>query len=183
MSDERPYDPPNLGGKSNWDKERMAKIPLYKDQIVEMLAEGVFPSEIAEMLDMNRRTISNWREIDKEFHERCTDAEEAYVDKAEKELRIRALLGTEEVILDPRTRQVVMDARHRDPTTGISTTPLVLRKKNDSTLQFFLRHNRPEKYGERRTIDSNVSFDSETVANEARAKIQEMIDRSGMGDK
>lgn len=176
MSDEEyTYSAPNVGGKGGWSKERLAMIPEYKSIIVSRLREGIFISEIAEELDMNPRVIRKWRDEDLEFRARCDDAEEYYIDKADRELAMRALHGVAEVILNPQTKQIVMDARHRDPVTGISTTPLVIMRKNSGDLQFYLRHKRPDVYGEKKTIDANVSMDVEAAAKEFDDKLDAIL--------
>lgn len=176
MSDESPFSPPNPNGRPpEWDAERMAKIPEYKDVVVVRLREGMYISEIAETLDIASGTIRKWRNEDPVFEERCKESEEYYIDKHERELAFRSLHGMPEVVLHPITRQVVMDARHRDPDTGISTTPLIIMKKSSADNHFYLRHKRPEVFGEKKTVDSNVNLSMDAAAKEFDDKLEAML--------
>lgn len=163
---------PHRPGRLGW--EMTEKIPEIKDKIVALIRVGMKQSVIAETVEISTKTIKVWREADKEFDERCNEAHEAYIDLFDAEYADRALYGSEEVQLDPRTRQIVMDRRHMDPKTGISTVPLVIRRKNDATLQWYLRHQRPEIYGEKKEINNNVSFDVDAVRAELRRKLSRL---------
>jgi len=176
--DDSPYSPPNPAGRGyGWDSARLARIPEYKDEVVRQLKDGVFISAIAEMIDVNPRTIREWRDKDPEFDERCKESETYWTDRVDRDFQMRALHGVAEVVLHPITRQIVMDARYKDPVTGVSTTPLVLMKKNSSDTQFYLRHRRPEVYGEKRTIDANVSMDVEAAAKEFDDKLGQILEK------
>jgi hypothetical protein len=42
---------------------------------------------------VRRRAVIDWREADEDFHQECCDAEQEAVDRAEGELRRRAIEG------------------------------------------------------------------------------------------
>ena len=92
-----------------------------------------------------RATYTLWRRQDEAFNEACDAAYQCAVDKAELELRTRAIEGTEEPVLykgEPVWR--------RNPDTGdylldkdFNYVPFTISKKSDRLLEVYVRSHRP----------------------------------------
>lgn len=151
---------PALGNSGGWTAERQARIPQYKQDIVDGFKEGLFASEIADQLEITTALIRKWRAEDKEFDLACADASEAYMDGTEKEAIRRARYG----VLEPVISQgrVVMDPE--DP-----TKPLMQRKFSDSLMMFILKGRRREVYGDQSKVTADVTLDT-TGAKDALAR-------------
>ena len=149
MSDEAsPFLEGAAGNPGGWSAERIARIPTYKAQIPELLAAGLFMSEISQQLSIPVRTIRSWRASDKLFDEDCSDADSAVADQLEKEAVRRAKDGVLEPVIN-QGRLVLDDEGN----------PLMTRKYSDGLLQFLLRGRRRQVYGDKREIDTRATVD------------------------
>ena len=153
MSESNPYRENAAGNSGPWTKERQIKIPEYKQQIVDLIASGLFISEICLQLDIGIGSIRRWRTEDKEFSEAYTDAESSVTDTIEKQAVRRARDG----ILSPviSKGQVVLI---KNEETGI-TEPLMQRQYSDALTMFLLKGRRREIYGDKKEIDAKVGID------------------------
>lgn len=143
-----PYRESASGNSGGWTAERLAKIPEYKAQIVELIADGLFLSEICLQLGFTQKAVRKWRTEDKEFDELYTDAESTVTDTLEKEAVRRARNG----VLEPVISQgkVVLDQDNK---------PLMIRRYSDGLMQFLLKGRRREVYGDKREVDAKVGID------------------------
>lgn len=142
-----------VGGPGRWTDARLAKIPEYKAQIVELISSGLFLSEVCQQLDIKPPTVRTWRTTDKEFDEAYTDAEAQITDSLEKEAVRRAKNGVLEPVVSGG--RVVMV---KNETTGIEE-PLMIRKYSDGLMQFLLKGRRRDVYGDKREVDAKVGID------------------------
>ena len=131
-------------GTGGWSRQRLESIPELKQQIVEMIEQGLFLSEISVKLKLG--CIDKWRKQDKEFDEACAAADSLVADRLEVAAVNRAVDGVQEPVVSHG--KVVMD-----PDTG---KPLMMRRYSDGLLQFLLKGRKRELYGDRREIDATV---------------------------
>lgn len=166
---ESPFLEAAVGNPGGWSEERLALIPTYKQQILELLASGFFVSEIATQLNITVRTIRQWRASDKVFAEDFADAESAFTDQIEREAIRRAKDGVLEPVIN--NGKVVFDA---------SGEPMMTRKYSDGLIQFVLRGKRREVYGDKREVDQKTTIDLAGSRNEIARKF-EAVARSTEG--
>lgn len=163
---------PGLGNSGGWTRERVESIPQYKTDIVELIRQGLFISEIAENLDIHPSTIRKWRTQDKEFDEAYSDAEAAYLDTVEKEAVRRAVQGVAEPVI--AQGRVVMDPENPGK-------PLMLRRYSDGLMMFILKGRRRDVYGDKVQTENKHSFDLAGEKEALAGKIQTMLERDGNG--
>lgn len=150
------------GGAGGWTAERLAKIPEYKDQIIEGLRQGLFMSEIVGELEIKTALVRKWRAEDREFDEACADAIEEYMDGTEKEAVRRARYGTLEPVISQG--KVVMDPKNPGE-------PLMQRKYSDSLMMFILKGRRREVYGDQSKVQAEVTLDTTGAKSELARKL------------
>lgn len=150
MSDSGTYVESAKGGPGGWGPERLSKIPEYKLQIVELIASGLFISEICQQIGITPPTVRKWRAEDKEFDEAYSDAEAQVTDTLEKEAIRRARNGVLEPVVSGG--KVVMDPANPGEI-------LQVRRYSDGLMQFLLKGRRREVYGDKREISAQVGID------------------------
>lgn len=138
---------------------------VMKPKILDGLASGLFPGEIAQALGIVPGTIRFWRQQDVEFDQMCVEAESLVTDQIEREAIRRAVRG----VLEP----VV----HKGEVVMVNGEPLMSRRYSDSLLQFLLKGRRSEVYGDKSKVDTNVSFDLEGSKAALAEKLQQAADR------
>lgn len=156
------YISPGLGNRGGWTHERLALIPTYKQQIVDALRGGAFPSEICQAIDMRTETYRRWRESDKEFDAACADAIEHHLDTIEKEAVRRAVQGVEDVVVSQG--RVVMDP-------ASPGKPLKQRRYSDTLIQFILKGRRRDVYGDKVETHQTHAFDLSSARDELARKM------------
>lgn len=153
---------PAAGGPGrNFD----ADPKLLKPKILDGLASGLFPGEIAQALSIVPGTIRYWRQQDPDFDQMCVEAESLVTDQIEREAIRRAVRG----ILEP----VV----HKGEVVMVDGEPLMRRAYSDGLIQFLLRGRRPEVYGDKSKVEHNHEFDLDGSKETLRAKLQSAADR------
>jgi len=150
VADQSPYAENAKGGPGRWSDERLAKIPEYKLQIVELIASGLFVSEICQQIGVTPPTVRKWRAEDKEFDEAYSDAEAQVTDTLEKEAIRRARNGVLEPVVSGG--KVVMDPANPGEI-------LQVRRYSDGLMQFLLKGRRREVYGDKREVSGQVGID------------------------
>lgn len=148
MSGQTPQATNAIGNSGGWGQERLSQIPKYKQQIVELIASGLFLSEICQQLSITPNTVRNWRAADKSFDEAYTDAESEVDDGLEKEAMRRAKNGVLEPVVSKG--QLVIDQNGE---------PLMMRRYSDGLLMFLLKGRRAKIYGDKREITAQVGVD------------------------
>lgn len=157
----------------SWNDERRAKIPEYKEQICQMLAAGMYISEISAALGVEPSTMRQWEKADPEFREKMQDARSAHTDTLEKEAVRRARDGVEEVVISQG--RVVMVANPDDPDGPM--LPLKRRNYSDTLMMFLLKGQRREIYGEKVELDNQHSFNLEGTKERLAAKLAGLAKR------
>lgn len=159
-----------LGNPGGWTEERLRKIPMYKEQIVELVRSGLFLSEISQQLEIMPKTIRGWRKQDVEFDQAYSDAEDSYIDSVEKEAVRRAKYG----VLEPVISQgrVVMDPSNPGQ-------PLYIRKYSDPLMMFILKGRRRDVYGDKREVEQTNKFDFTGAKDELARRIAALVEPKG----
>lgn len=142
-----------ISGSGGWTDERLAKIPEYKAQVVELLRQEFFLGEIAQIIGVTAITIRRWRAQDPEFEEACVDAESYVTDTLEKAAIHRARDGVKEPVISKGQLVYV-----ENPETGEKEI-LMTRKYSDGLAQFLLKGRRREVYGDRLETSNTHQFD------------------------
>ena len=148
MTELSPYRENALGNSGSWTEERLRKIPMYKRQIIEGIASGLFMSEIVEELAFTLKVVRKWRMEDKEFDTDISDAEARVTDSLEKEAIRRAKNG----VLEPLVAGGKL-------VTGPDGEIMQIRRYSDGLMQFLLKGRRREVYGDKQEIDAKVGID------------------------
>lgn len=94
-------------------------------------------SRACELATIQRRTVYDWRDADRDFATAWDEAVEFGTDELEEEARRRAYMGVDEPVF------------YQGEECG------AIRKYSDTLLIFLLKGRRPDKYRERMTIDVN----------------------------
>lgn len=142
-----------------------AKPEIMKPKILDGIASGLFPAEIAQALGILPGTIREWRRQDPEFDQMCIEAESVVTDQLEREAIRRAARG----VLEP----VV----HKGEVVMHNNEPLMQRRYSDGLLQFLLRGRRPEVYGDRTRVEGSVGLDLEGSKESLLQKLGQAADR------
>jgi hypothetical protein len=142
-----------------------------KPKILDGLASGLFPSEIARALGITPGTIRDWRRQDLDFDQMCIEAESVVNDQLEREAIRRAVRGVLEPVL--YKGEVVM---HRDEVTGASE-PLMQRRYSDGLLQFLLKGRRSEIYGDKTKVEGSVGLELDGAKASLEQKLAQVAER------
>lgn len=153
----------------HWSEERQRKIPEYKSQIVAAVARGMFLSEICLELDISAKTIKNWRDNDLDFRQAMADAQEAALDRLDREIHRRAFEGVSEYVV--AGGRVLMDPASPDPANPI---PLRRRMYSDTLAMFIMKGRRRDVYGDRVETDNRHSVDLSGAREELAAKLDQL---------
>lgn len=164
--DRTPFVEAAIGNSGGWTAEKLARIPEFKQKIVEGLRTGRFLSDMCIEIGVSRVAVGNWKQGDPEFREACAEAEEAWLDKVEGEAYRRAVHGYDEPVI--QGGKVVLD-----PSVPVGETPrpFKIRRYSDSLLALVLKGRRREVYGERTQVDATVRADVEGVRAALAAKL------------
>lgn len=138
---------------------------VMKPKILDGLASGLFPGEIAQALGIVPATIRFWRQQDVDFDQMCVDAESMVTDQIEREAIRRAVRGVLEPVVFEGT--VVM----------VGGEPLMRRRYSDSLLSFLLKGRRSEVYGDKSKVETTHQFDLDGTKTALAAKLQQAADR------
>lgn len=137
---------------SGWIVHNRHKIPAFKVQIIQLLREGFFISEICEQLGIRPRYVRDMRAEDKEFDEDYKDADAAFVDTIEREAIRRAKDGVLEPVVS--RGQLVM-VKNEDG----KMEPLMQRKYSDGLMALILKGRRRDIYGDKQQIEQTTKLD------------------------
>lgn len=136
-----------------------------KPKILDGLASGLFPGEIAQALGIVPGTIREWRRQDSDFDQMCADAESVVTDQIEREAIRRAVRGVLEPVVN------------KDGVVMVNGEPLMTRRYSDGLLQFLLRGRRNEVYGDKSKVENTHEFDFDGAKTALAAKLQQAADR------
>lgn len=142
-----------------------------KPRILDGIASGLFPAEIAQALGIVPGTIREWRRQDPEFDQMCVEAESVVTDQLEREAIRRAARGVLEPVV--HKGEVVM---YTNPETG-QEEPLMQRRYSDGLLQFLLRGRRAEVYGDRTKVEGSVGIDLQGSRDTLMQKLNQAAER------
>lgn len=142
-----------------------------KPKILDGIASGLFPAEIAQALGIVPGTIREWRRQDPEFDQMCVEAESVVTDQLEREAIRRAARGVLEPVV--HKGEVVM---YTNPETG-QEEPLMQRRYSDGLLQFLLKGRRPEVYGDRTKVEGSVGLELDGAKASLAQKLSQVAER------
>lgn len=161
----------------HWTAERRARIPQYKNQIVEMIRQGLWISEISDQIQVSTGAIATWRQQDRDFDTRYREAEEAAIDVLEREAHRRAMHGVADIVV--AAGKVVMDPRTLNDPDGAK--PLMRRTYSDGLMMFILKGRRREVYGDRVETDNKHSINFSDARARLEQKLRAITQRGALG--
>jgi predicted nucleic acid-binding Zn ribbon protein len=145
---------------SHWSPKRQKKVPEYKIQVIQLISEGKLLTEAAKSSGVKTRVVRAWITEDEVFAKDIENAETDAMDVFETEARRRAKDGVEEFVVSHG--KVVMH-----PETG---QPLKTHRFSDGLLQFILKGRRRDVFGDKKEVDTNVSFDTNASMSDLERK-------------
>jgi len=152
-------------------RNHSADQATMKPRILDGIASGLFPAEIAQALGIVPGTIREWRRQDPDFDQMCVEAESVVTDQLEREAIRRAARGVLEPVV--HRGEVVM---YTNPETG-AEEPLMQRRYSDGLLQFLLRGRRAEVYGDRTRVEGSVGLDLDGSRDALMQKLGQAAER------
>jgi len=138
---------------------------VMKPKILDGLASGLFPGEIAQALGIVPATIRFWRQQDVDFDQMCVDAESMVTDQIEREAIRRAVRGVLEPVVFEG--QVVM----------AGDEPLMRRRYSDGLLQFLPKGRRSEVYGDKTKVEGSVGLELDGAKASLGQKLAQVAER------
>lgn len=155
-----------------WTDERRSEIPDLKKKVCEMLAAGLYLSEISANIGVEASTIRRWEKDDADFREDMYEARSAHTDTLEKEATRRARDGVEEVVI--HQGKVVMV---QDPNNPDEMIPLKRRNYSDTLMMFLLKGQRREIYGDKVETENKHTLDLNGTRERLAAKLAGLANR------
>ena len=130
-----------MGGKAISDPKIIA---AKQDLFVRSFAQIGIVLPACEAASISRSTYYKWRELYEDFDIECEEALQEAIDRAELELRSRAVIGIEEPVLfkgepvwkrDPNTGELLLDA-------DFNPIPFTINRRSDRLLEIYMKAQR-----------------------------------------